>query len=104
VFRTRETDDYGKFKIHLPGSYLREPYVLNVRQGDDTVYQKPISDTFVVLQGLKPGAYSLKIILDTNHNGHWDTGDLLGHRQPEKVISYPHDVMLKAGWEQDVDF
>lgn len=37
---------------------------------------------------LKKGKYSIRITEDLNKNGIVDTGNLLGHRQPEKVKFY----------------
>ena len=37
---------------------------------------------------LKAGKYSLRITEDMNGNGQIDTGDLLEHRQPEKVMMF----------------
>lgn len=37
---------------------------------------------------LKEGEYSLRITQDRNRNGMVDTGDVLEHRQPEKVLFY----------------
>ena len=37
---------------------------------------------------LKAGKYSIRIIEDVNGNGIVDTGNLLAHKQPEKVRFY----------------
>ena len=103
-FRTKQDDDYGKIPLHLPSKYYGTTYLLNVTADGDSIYQAPVTDTFVVLPRLKPAKYSFKIIVDKNHNGKWDTGDLLGHRQPEVVIPYKDVVNVKAGYEYITDF
>jgi hypothetical protein len=104
VFRTKQDDDYGKIPLHLPSKYYGRDYLLYVMADGDSVYQAPVTDTFVVLQRLKPGKYTFRIIVDKNHNGKWDTGDLLGHRQPEVVIPYKDAINVKAGYEYVTDF
>ncbi|MBS1645489.1 MAG: Ig-like domain-containing protein [Bacteroidetes bacterium] len=103
-FRTKRDDDYGKLQIHLPTSYYREGYILQVSNNVDTVYQAPISDTMVQLNRLPPGNYTLRVIGDKNKNGRWDAGNLFLKIQPELVIPYDQNINLKAGWEQQIDF
>ena len=45
-------------------------------------------DTQLVFPYLKAGKYSIRITEDKNRNGIVDTGVLLEHRQPEKVLFY----------------
>ena len=48
---------------------------------------------------LEPAGYTLRVILDENKNGTWDTGDYLNAIQPEKVLYYPEIIELRANWE-----
>jgi hypothetical protein len=45
-------------------------------------------DTTLKFPYLKAGKYSVRITEDINRNGLVDTGILLEHRQPEKVLFY----------------
>lgn len=104
VFRTKNEDDYGKLNVQLPAKYLGNNYILLIKSDKDTVHMKAVTDTVVKLNLLQPGNYTMLIIDDANGNGKWDTGDLLAHRQPEMVIPYHGNVLLKAGWENGIDF
>jgi hypothetical protein len=46
----------------------------------------------------------MRIIVDENKNGKWDTGDLFEKRQPENVIPYKEGIPMKAGWDMTIDF
>jgi len=118
VFRTMDDDDYGKVTVYLPSRFYKEvnsdnernpndtatDYVLMVNSDKDTVYMKTITDTVVHLTRLKVGNYVFRVIVDKNKNGKWDTGDLLGKIQPEVVIPYSEPVLLRAGWDNKLDF
>jgi hypothetical protein len=104
TFRTRSDDDYSKLTIHLPTKYNSTKYVLLVRSETDTVYMKPVTDTMVHLTKLKPGAYSMFVIVDKNGNGKWDTGDLFEKLHAEDVIPFDEAMQLKAGWDNTYDF
>ncbi len=105
VFRTKRDDDYAVLRIHLPSRFYGPGYVLQViRDGKDTVWQRPVTDTNVALTRLQPGTFRLRVLEDRNGNGAWDPGVLVLRRQPERVFPYDRDVTLKPGWENELDF
>jgi hypothetical protein len=103
-FRTKREDDYAKLHIHLPTKYYGTGYLFVLMNGNDTVYHQPVRDTMVHFPRLQPGSYSMRVVMDRNKNGKWDTGDLLERRQPEEVIPYTNTINLKAGWDNTLDF
>ena len=105
IFRTKSAeDDYGTIHLHLPSKYNSSRYLLYIMADNDSVYLKPVTDTLITLARLKPAKYTLRIIVDKNGNGKYDTGDLLGKKQPEVVIPYGEQVPIKAGFENNIDF
>jgi hypothetical protein len=105
TFRTKREEDYAILRVNLPTRFYGSGYVLQVvRDGKDTVWQQPVRDTLVSLTRLQPGSFTLRVIEDRNRNGKWDPGVLGARLQPEQVYPYDRDVMLKAGWENLVDF
>ena len=74
--------------------------VMQVLDTKDAVLgTKPASEKGTIFEYLRPGDYYLRMFIDTNGNGVWDTGDLLTKRQPEEVYYYPTKFTLKANWE-----
>lgn len=104
IFRTKQEEDYAKWRINIDSKYFGTDYLLFVFKDNDTTHLKPITDTIVTLDLLQPGNYNMRIIIDDNKDGKWTTGNYLEKRQPEKVIPYLGQVTLKAGWENESDF
>jgi len=104
TFRTKYDDDYAKLEVRFPEKYVSKKYLYMLCTEADTLYFKPIADTVIKLKKLMPGAYTMRIIVDENLNGKWDTGDLFLKKQPEEVIPYTEGVQLKASWEHLIDF
>lgn len=104
IFKTLEDEDYGKISLHLPQKYDNPEFILQVSTDRDTVYQKPVMDTIINLNWLRPNKYTFRIIVDKNHNGKYDIGNLFEKKQPEEVIPYPGGLTLKAGWDNTIDF
>ena len=50
---------------------------------------------------VKPGNYYLRLTIDSNGNGKWDTGNYLNHLQPEEVYYYPKKLTLRRNWDLD---
>jgi hypothetical protein len=57
-----------------------------------------------IFSPLEPSRYLLKMVADTNRNGKWDTGDYWRRIQPEKVLSLPNPVTIRANWEEEVEW
>ncbi len=47
------------------------------------------------------GTYYLRLTIDANANGKWDTGNYSQHLQPEEVYYYPKKLRLRANWDLD---
>lgn len=103
-FRTKREEDYGTLKVHVSKYYYGDSFVLYIYKGTDSIYQKAITDSTITLSLLQPGDYNMRIIADGNKNGKWDAGNLLKGKQPERVHPYTTVTIVKAGWENEVDF
>ena len=53
------------------------------------------------LLNVSPGTYYLRLVIDSNGNGKWDTGNYSSHLQPEEVYYYPKKLRLRANWDLD---
>ena len=53
---------------------------------------------------LIPGDYYLKVIVDYNRNGKWDTGEYATNLQPEEVYFKSDAITCKAKWDVTTDF
>lgn len=78
-------------------SNVNEKYMVElVDEKRTNIYRTYHIDSAAVLNFpyLKAGRYSLRITEDKNGNGQIDTGDLLEHRQPEKVMMFRFNDVL----------
>lgn len=51
---------------------------------------------------LNPGKYYLRMFVDQNGNGKWDTGLYEAGQQPEPVYYYPQAIELRANWDTEL--
>lgn len=97
--KTKSEDDYGDITLPLDNA---TPYPLLVELVDSKfklVQSKLLVDKkSVSFQYIEPGVYSIRISIDENRNGVWDTGSFLSKKQPERVIYYPQALEVNANW------
>lgn len=84
--------------------YVDTPLVFELSQGENVFLTRYLSsvDEDVMITDLKPGKYSVKIIIDENGNQQWDTGNYIEKRQPEQIINFNTPLETRANWDVDV--
>lgn len=106
-FKTREEKQYGsvKLKIDVPeikmGAYIIQ--LLDEKENIVRAVSIKKSETLTYIY-LIPRKYKLKVIVDENGNGKWDTGNLLQHRQPERTIYNAEPVNIRANWDFELEW
>ena len=80
-------DDLSSFTLNLTGVNGNKYIIDLLDERKAKILRSYIveSDTSLLFPYLKKNKYSLRITEDLNRNGIVDTGNLLAHRQPEKV-------------------
>jgi uncharacterized protein (DUF2141 family) len=58
----------------------------------------------ISFEDLKPGDYQLRLIIDANNDGTWNTGNFFKREEPEDIKFYKNEkvnsiINLKANWE-----
>ncbi len=100
-FRTQKEDYYGKIILTISG--LSTPAIVQLlgNDKDEKILQKIqiLEDGKIEFPYLKPEKYKIKIILDSNKNGKWDTGYLADGIQPEEVVYYPKIIKVRSNFE-----
>ena len=100
-FKTQAEDYYGALTINLNG--VKTPLLLQLLDDKENLLIEKNIFTIgsIRFDYLYPKNYFLKIVVDANGNGKWDTGNYLKRIQPEKVIYYPEQVSIRSNWEMD---
>jgi hypothetical protein len=100
-FKTQKEDYYGKIVLTI--SKLNGPAIVQLltNDKDEKILQKIqiLENGKIEFPYLKPEKYKIRIILDSNKNGKWDTGYLAENLQPERVIYYPKVIKIRSNFE-----
>ncbi|WP_297691184.1 Ig-like domain-containing protein [uncultured Eudoraea sp.] len=93
--------DFGNLRLSLAGD-ITYPIIVQLTDDKGELYREiyVTEATDLEFNTLEPGNYLIRIIIDKNANGKWDTGNYLRKIQPEKVIYYPTAIEMRANWEK----
>ena len=99
-FKTQEADDYGILNFDLRIS-KNTALIAELMDSKNTLVRRaalsapgPVSFTY-----LPPGSYILKVTIDENGDGRWDTGNFLERRHPEIIKFFEKELELRANYE-----
>jgi hypothetical protein len=83
------------------------PLILQLLSNQDRLVRETLllgGERNVIWERLQPGNHVLRLIMDQNGNGRWDTGDLDVGLQPEPVWRNAEEVNVRAAWDLGVEW
>ena len=102
---TKSPEDYGIINVDLV-SEKNTAFIVELLNEKDVLIRllkidKPQKVSFSMLS---PGNYGVRVTIDENNNGVWDTGSFLNRRQPEAVKYFDKLIELRANWDVNETF
>lgn len=98
-FKVREDKEFATLAVSLT-ALTDSNVVVQLLNGQDAVVKqtRALAGTanFYYLQ---PATYYLRLFVDRNGNGRWDTGDFYRGEEPETVYYFPEEIECKANWD-----
>lgn len=108
-FSILSPDKFGMLTVSVVGKTPESNYILQLLGSNDKVLQerKYVHTGTHTFRYISPGDVKLRVVEDLNGNGEWDSGDVIAHRQPERVELYIPDngndlIAMKANWEIEI--
>ncbi|MCM1108403.1 MAG: Ig-like domain-containing protein [Clostridium sp.] len=102
-FKVRSLDEYSALfvKLLLPDTGA---VVQLLNKSDKVVSSVRAVDNRADFYYVKPGEYYLRLFIDRNGDGVWNTGSYADGQQPEEVFYFPRPMVLRAKWEVEQDW
>lgn len=116
IFRTSNTDDTLRFKVHKEDFYGKlillfsrntdENLLLQLMNEKGQVWRevKNPNSGKIEFPELKPGTYRLRVILDMDANGEWSPGAIAGRIAPEKIIHFDQNIVIRSNWDLEMNW
>lgn len=107
AFHTTDVTDLGNLTVTIFQNDSSDFYYAQlVSKAGNTIDTKPIQPGKNILkyESLNPGSYFVRAVRDGNKNGKWDTGNYWKNIQPEKVVLFPQEIIIRANWDVEQNF
>ena len=82
-------------KVNVPD----HAFIEMLDTSDKVVRRSTVGGGRAEFENVLPSNYYLRLVLDANDNGEWDTGNYAQHLQPEEVYYYPKRLKLRRNWD-----
>jgi hypothetical protein len=101
-FTTDAELQYGSLRLRFSNIDTSKHQVVQLYQNDKLVESIPVNNNPQWFRRLyRPGQYQVRILIDRNNNGVWDTGDFTRKKQPEIVIDRKLTLNIRSNWDND---
>jgi hypothetical protein len=101
-FGTKKNTDYGSMDIRIENLDTNLHPILLLQKENVVAYRQVLQNNRYTIKLFPPGEYEIRILMDTNGNGKWDTGNYWKKLQPEKVITRKQRMQIRANWDNEL--
>lgn len=98
-FKVREDKEFATLAVSLTALTDSNVVVQLLNEQDAVVKQARALAGTANFYYLQPATYYLRLFVDRNGNGRWDTGDFYRGEEPETVYYFPEEIECKANWD-----
>lgn len=104
IITSRKETEYGTVRFRFPNIDTAEHPIIQLVKNDEITASYPVTVNDFTIKRFKPGTYDVRILYDSNKNGKWDTGHFSSGKkqQPERVVSIPRTLSIRANWDNEV--
>lgn len=98
-FKVNSLDTYGTLLVNITSLHDLPLIVQLLDAQDKMVKETKTVNGVAEFYYLKPQKYYMRLIVDRNNNGKWDTGNYDSDQQAEEVYYYSEAIECKAKWD-----
>lgn len=100
-FKTKSNEEYGSLKITFQNIDLARHPLLQFMEGDKIKWTFAVQGNEWKNTMMLPGEYEVRLLYDDNNNGQWDPGNYSHKLQPEKALTIPQKIGVRANWDNE---
>ena len=98
-FESDKIENYGTLVLTLESAPEQIFWVQLLSENGAVSYSRYSKETNLTFSSLKPGKYQLRILVDNNENGIWDSADFASGEFAEGVYVFEKTVEIRPLWE-----
>lgn len=98
-FKIKSEDEYATFMVDIPSMTGKNIVVQLLDQSDKSLREVQTNNGKAEFYYLDTKTYYMRMFVDSNGNGIWDTGCYADTLQAEEVYYYPEEIECRAKWD-----
>lgn len=97
--KVKSLDEYSSLVVTIVGMDSCHLIVQMINRSGKMVKETETDRGVAEFYYVTPDTYYLRLFVDANNNGRWDTGDYASGLQPEEVFYYPEEIECREKWD-----
>jgi hypothetical protein len=102
-FSAKNETDYGRVLLRFKNYDQTKNPVLQLVNSQTVKFTFPLTSAEWTNKRIPQGEYEIRILFDNNKDGLWTPGNYNKKLQPEKAITLPQKLSIKADWDNERD-
>ncbi len=87
--------------LKIIANTTQESYRIQLLQNTAVAYESVNMEE--TMFRVTPGTYKIRVLIDTNNDGHWSYGNLLKNIEPEEIYLLPGKISVRENWDIELD-
>ena len=98
-FEADKSENYGSITIRLSNTPKEKFWLQLLNSKGDVKYQQYVQNSEIKFSVVKPDTYSVRILVDQNGNGFWDSSDFENQIFSEPAYLFSKKITARPMWE-----
>ncbi|MCZ2083811.1 MAG: Ig-like domain-containing protein [Flavobacteriales bacterium] len=98
-FEADKIENYGEILVSLENAPEQKFWIQMINENGSVAYSKYGNEKQINFKSIKPGKYELRMLVDANENGIWDSADFADHTFAEPVYVLDKKIEVRPLWE-----
>lgn len=97
IYKPQNNEDYGIIKGSISTSYNK--YLIQLIDNKGVITHTTSSKNEYTFKNVVPGGYSIRVLIDENNDGVFESGSYINRTLPELIYFFNKPLRIKANWE-----
>lgn len=102
IHRFTDKEELGEIKVNISSSYTS--YVVQLIDNKKEPVASIKNCQTCIYKEIKPGSYSVRVLIDNNQDGKWKIGNIREFIEPEQIIHFKEVSELRSNWSLELDY
>ncbi len=98
-FEIDKAENYGSITLNLENKPAQKFWLQFLSEKNEIAFQRFTDAAQNKFTEIKPGKYTIRILVDNNGNGFWDETDFVNETSAEDVYLFPKTIEIRPLWE-----